>query len=95
MKIDVLIHCHWLKSNWPIKYIELISAVTKLLNKFREMGERLVTTNEDVQRSLTQSNTMTERAYADISRSYDTLRTEVKHSANKYLYLASQVHSDF
>lgn len=53
-------------------------AVTKLLNKFREMGERLVTTNEDVQRSLTQSNTMTERAYADISRSYDTLRTEVQ-----------------
>lgn len=53
-------------------------AVTKLLNKFREMGERLVTTNEDVQRSLTQSNTMTERAYADISRSYDTLHTEVQ-----------------
>lgn len=56
------------------------------------MGERLVTTNEDVQRSLTQSNTMTERAYADISRSYDTLHTEVKHSANKNIY-TNQVRS--
>lgn len=48
------------------------------MSKLREMGDRLVATNEDVQRSLTQSNTMTERAYNDIARSYETLRTEVK-----------------
>lgn len=56
-----------------------ISAVSKIVSKLREMGDRLVATNEDIQRSLTQSNTMTERAYNDISRSYETLRTEVIH----------------
>ncbi|XP_047031745.1 putative leucine-rich repeat-containing protein DDB_G0290503 [Helicoverpa zea] len=53
-------------------------AVTKMETKLREMGDRLVATNEDVQRSLTQSNTMTEHAYNDISRSYETLRNEVQ-----------------
>ncbi|KAJ8715203.1 hypothetical protein PYW08_005184 [Mythimna loreyi] len=52
--------------------------VTKIVSKLREMGDRLVATNEDVQRSLTQSNTMTEHAYSDISRSYETLRAEVQ-----------------
>ncbi|CAH2044026.1 unnamed protein product, partial [Iphiclides podalirius] len=54
------------------------SSVTKVMNKLREMSERLVTTNEDIQNSLTQSNTMSERAYNDISRSYGTLLTEVQ-----------------
>ncbi|KOB64143.1 putative paramyosin [Operophtera brumata] len=31
-----------------------------------------------IQQSLTQGNTMTERAYSDISRSYESLRTEVQ-----------------
>ncbi|KAJ8712464.1 hypothetical protein PYW07_005306 [Mythimna separata] len=53
-------------------------AVSKIVVKLREMGDRLVATNEDVQRSLTQSNTMTEHAYSDISRSYETLRAEVQ-----------------
>ncbi|CAD0202483.1 unnamed protein product [Chrysodeixis includens] len=53
-------------------------AVSKITTKLRDMGDRLVATNEDIQRSLTQSNTMTERAYNDISRSYETLRTEVQ-----------------
>lgn len=54
------------------------NSVTKITTKLREMGDRLVTTNEDIQRSLTQGNTLTERAYNDISRSYETLRTEVQ-----------------
>lgn len=56
----------------------LITAVTKITTKLREMGDRLVATNEDIQRSLTQGNTLTERAYADISRSYENLRNEVR-----------------
>lgn len=52
--------------------------MTKITTKLREMGDRLVATNEDIQRSLTQGNTLTERAYNDISRSYESLRTEVK-----------------
>lgn len=49
-----------------------------MVSKLREMGERLATTNEDVQKSLTQSNTMTERVYDDISRNYGSLRTEIQ-----------------
>ncbi|XP_026746224.1 uncharacterized protein LOC113507576 [Trichoplusia ni] len=55
-----------------------ITAVSKISTKLREMGDRLVATNEDIQKSLTQSNTMTERAYNDITMSYETLRTEVQ-----------------
>lgn len=55
----------------------LFTAVNKVTTKLREMGDRLVATNEDIQRSLTQGNTLTERAYADISRSYENLRSEV------------------
>lgn len=51
-----------------------------MTTKLREMGDRLVATNEDIQRSLTQGNTLTERAYADISRSYENLRNEVCNS---------------
>lgn len=43
----------------------------------REMGDKLGMTNEDIQRSLTQSNTMTEQAFNGIFRSYDSLRAEV------------------
>lgn len=53
-------------------------SVSKITTKLREMTDRLAATNEDIQNSLTQGNTMTERAYNDISRSYDTLRTEVQ-----------------
>lgn len=45
--------------------------------KLHEMGEKMIATNEDIQQSLTQGNTMSERAYNDIQHSYDTLRTEV------------------
>lgn len=45
--------------------------------KLHEMGERMIATNVDIQQSLTQGNTMSERAYNDIQQSYDTLRTEV------------------
>lgn len=45
--------------------------------KLREMTDRLAATNEDIQSSLTQGNTMTERAYNDISRSYESLKNEV------------------
>lgn len=55
----------------------LFPAVNKVTTKLREMGDRLVATNEDIQRSLTQGNTLTERAYADISKSYENLRNEV------------------
>lgn len=60
----------------------LITAVNKVTTKLREMGDRLVATNEDIQRSLTQGNTLTERAYADISRSYENLRNEVRKCIN-------------
>lgn len=63
----------------------LITAVTKVTTKLREMGDRLVATNEDIQRSLTQGNTLTERAYADISRSYETLRDEVRNCVQALL----------
>ncbi|XP_060804972.1 uncharacterized protein LOC106134226 [Amyelois transitella] len=53
-------------------------AISKITTKLREMSDRLAATNQDIQASLTQGNTMTERAYNDISRSYDTLRTEVQ-----------------
>ncbi|XP_053611090.1 uncharacterized protein LOC128675603 [Plodia interpunctella] len=52
--------------------------VSKLTTKLREMSDRLAATNQDIQASLTQSNVLTERVYNDISRSYDTLRTEVQ-----------------
>lgn len=52
--------------------------------KLREMTDRLAATNEDIQSSLTQGNTMTERAYNDISRSYESLKNEV--SAPYYLF---------
>lgn len=55
-----------------------------MTTKLREMGDRLVATNEDIQRSLTQGNTLTERAYADISRSYETLRNEVRNYIADY-----------
>ncbi|XP_075980708.1 uncharacterized protein LOC142979583 [Anticarsia gemmatalis] len=51
--------------------------IDKVVTKLREMSDRLVATNEDIQGSLTESNTMTERAYSDISRSYEMLRNEV------------------
>lgn len=41
--------------------------------KIREMSDRLAATNEDIQKSLTQSNTMTEH----ISLSLPLLYTEV------------------
>ncbi|XP_059048751.1 collectin-12 [Achroia grisella] len=53
-------------------------SISKITSKLREMTERLAATNEDIQKSLTQGNTMTERAYTDISNSYNTLRTEVQ-----------------
>ncbi|XP_069361251.1 putative leucine-rich repeat-containing protein DDB_G0290503 isoform X4 [Maniola hyperantus] len=53
-------------------------AVTKINLKLREMGDRLVATNEDIQQSLTQGNTMSERAYNDIQTSYESLRSEVQ-----------------
>lgn len=46
--------------------------------KLHEVGDRLVATNEDIQQSLTQGNTMSERAFTDIQHSYDALRTEVR-----------------
>ncbi|KAL4707868.1 hypothetical protein ACJJTC_010303 [Scirpophaga incertulas] len=52
--------------------------MNQVSTKLREMTDRLATTNEDIQNSLTQGNTMTERAYNDISRSYDALRKEVQ-----------------
>ncbi|GBP30119.1 hypothetical protein EVAR_94962_1 [Eumeta japonica] len=52
--------------------------VSKLTTKLREMSDKLLMTNEDIQKSLTEGNTMTERVYGDISRSYEALRTEVQ-----------------
>ncbi|XP_049875844.1 putative leucine-rich repeat-containing protein DDB_G0290503 [Pectinophora gossypiella] len=64
------------------------ASVGKVSTKLREMSDRLVGTNEDIQRSLTQGNTMTEHAYNDISRSYETLRTEVQTlSKNEHVML--------
>ncbi|KAJ2945770.1 hypothetical protein O0L34_g612 [Tuta absoluta] len=64
------------------------ATVSKVATKLRDMSERLVTTNIDIQRSLTEGNTMTERAYNDISRSYDTLKTEVQSLAkNEHVLL--------
>lgn len=51
--------------------------MNKVIAKLREMGDRLEATNKDIQQSLTQGNTLTERAYSDISRNYESLRTEV------------------
>ncbi|CAG9112219.1 unnamed protein product [Plutella xylostella] len=63
-------------------------SVTTMATKLREMGDRLVATNEDIQRSLTQGNTMSERAYNDITKSYDSLRTEVQTlSKNEHVML--------
>ncbi|CAH2250106.1 jg6843 [Pararge aegeria aegeria] len=63
-------------------------AVTKINLKLREMGDRLVATNEDIQQSLTQGNTMSERAYNDIQTSYDSLRKEVQaFSKNEHVML--------
>ncbi|CAH0725568.1 unnamed protein product, partial [Brenthis ino] len=53
-------------------------SVAKINMKLHEMGDRLVATNEDIQQSLTQGNTMSERAFTDIQHSYDTLRTELQ-----------------
>ncbi|XP_073958345.1 uncharacterized protein [Choristoneura fumiferana] len=65
-------------------------AVSKVTTKLREMSDRLVATNEDIQQSLTQGNTMSERAYGDITRSYDTLRTEVQLlSKNEHVLLTT------
>ncbi|KAL0821947.1 hypothetical protein ABMA28_005338 [Loxostege sticticalis] len=52
--------------------------VNQVTLKLREMTDRLAATNEDIQSSLTQGNTMTERAYNDISRSYESLKNEVQ-----------------
>ncbi|XP_028159756.1 uncharacterized protein LOC114352370 [Ostrinia furnacalis] len=52
--------------------------VSQVAVKLREMTDRLATTNEDIQNSLTQGNTMTEHAYNDISRSYESLKNEVQ-----------------
>ncbi|XP_038222272.1 uncharacterized protein LOC119839907 [Zerene cesonia] len=52
--------------------------VNKIVTKLREMSERLVATNKDIQQSLTQSNTMSEQAYDDIQKSYDALRNEIQ-----------------
>ncbi|CAH0755928.1 unnamed protein product [Diatraea saccharalis] len=52
--------------------------VNKVTTKLRELTDRLASTNADIQNSLTQGNTMTERAYNDISRSYESLRKEVQ-----------------
>ncbi|CAG4991244.1 unnamed protein product [Colias eurytheme] len=54
------------------------NSVNKITTKLREMSDRLVATNKDIQQSLTESNTMSERAYDDIQKSYDTLRNEVQ-----------------
>ncbi|XP_045523345.1 putative leucine-rich repeat-containing protein DDB_G0290503 [Pieris brassicae] len=54
------------------------SSAAKISTKIREMGEHLVATNNDIQQSLTQGNTMSERAYNDIQHSYETLRHEVQ-----------------
>ncbi|XP_052743259.1 structural maintenance of chromosomes protein 2 isoform X2 [Bicyclus anynana] len=63
-------------------------AVTKINLKLREMGDRLVATNEDIQQSLTQGNTMSERAYNDIQHSYESLRGEVQaFSKNEHVLL--------
>ncbi|CAB3230722.1 unnamed protein product [Arctia plantaginis] len=56
----------------------MIMLTTKVETKIREMGDKLGMTNEDIQRSLTQSNTMTEQAFNGIFRSYDSLRAEVQ-----------------
>ncbi|CAH0400994.1 unnamed protein product [Chilo suppressalis] len=56
--------------------------VNQVTTKLRELTDRLASTNEDIQNSLTQGNTMSERAYNDISRSYESLRKEVQ-SLNK------------
>lgn len=53
-------------------------STSKITKKIREMSEKLAGTNEDIQKSLTQSNTMTERAYGDISTSFETLRAEMQ-----------------
>lgn len=53
-------------------------AVSKMTAKLRDMGDRLENTNKDIQQSLTQGNTLTERAFSDISRSYESLRPELQ-----------------
>ncbi|CAK1555602.1 unnamed protein product [Leptosia nina] len=53
-------------------------SASKITAKIRDMGEHLVATNNDIQQSLTQGNIMSERAYSDIQRSYETLRNEVQ-----------------
>ncbi|XP_045451520.1 uncharacterized protein LOC123660501 [Melitaea cinxia] len=63
-------------------------AVLKTNMKLHEMGEKMIATNEDIQQSLTQGNTMSERAYNDIQHSYDTLRTELQaFSKNEHVLL--------
>jgi hypothetical protein len=57
--------------------------VNQVTTKLREMTERLASTNEDIQNSLTQGNTMTERAYNDITRSYESLQKEVTNFKNE------------
>lgn len=52
--------------------------IAQLQQKLRDMNERLLSTNEDIQRSLTEGNTMTERLLVDIYSGYNALRTEVK-----------------
>lgn len=53
-------------------------SVDKVNKELRAMSDRLQGTNVDIQKSLTQSNTLTERAFNDIWRSYDMLRNEMK-----------------
>ncbi|XP_072944743.1 uncharacterized protein [Epargyreus clarus] len=63
-------------------------SVLRITTKLREMNDRLLATNEDIQQSLTQGNTMSERAYGDISRSYDTLRAQIEEvSKNEHVML--------
>ncbi|CAG4960040.1 unnamed protein product [Parnassius apollo] len=64
------------------------NSTSKITNKLREMSDRLAATNVDIQNSLTQSNTMSERAYNDILSSYGTLLTEVQAlSKNEHVML--------
>ncbi|KAJ0174514.1 hypothetical protein K1T71_009622 [Dendrolimus kikuchii] len=66
------------------------NAASKITKKVREMSEKLGGTNEDIQKSLTQSNTLTERAYGDISTSFETLRTEMQTlRKNEHVILAT------
>ncbi|XP_047992190.1 putative leucine-rich repeat-containing protein DDB_G0290503 isoform X1 [Leguminivora glycinivorella] len=52
--------------------------ISKVVTKLRELSDRMTRTNEDIQQSLTQGNTLSERALTDISRNYIALHAEVQ-----------------